>query len=133
MTSVIAALAAGNTLVAVIENKKQKQIADLFVDAVNRTGITDHVFSTTPLSYLNQVLMDENISGAIVDWKSDWQGYLSQKIAERIGEILPVICEPNKQTLFYRLVTEKTVSIDTTAAGGNASLMTMAEDGMLDL
>jgi len=31
------------------------------------------------------------------------------------------------KTFYRRLVTEKTISFDTTAAGGNTSLMTMGE------
>jgi len=133
MISLLSALAAGNTLVVVVEDKQQNKIADLFVDAIFEIGITDNILKIIKLSELNSALKDENISGAIVDSQSDWQGYLAQKIAERTGEILPVICETDLDILFYRLITEKTVSIDTTAAGGNASLMTMAEEGMLDI
>jgi RHH-type proline utilization regulon transcriptional repressor/proline dehydrogenase/delta 1-pyrroline-5-carboxylate dehydrogenase len=131
--SVISALSAGNTLVAVIENEQQKEIVERFIGAISSTGITDNVFSVAPLNQLNGILLNDNIAGAVVDVRSDWQGYLAQKIAERIGEILPVICETDADSLYYRLVTEKTVSIDTTAAGGNASLMTMAEQGMMDI
>ena len=42
--------------------------------------------------------------------------------------ILPVISSEYFDNLIQRLVTEKTISIDTTASGGNTSLMTMVEE-----
>jgi len=126
--SVITALAAGNSLVAVIEDAQQQKIANQLIEAIKATGINENVFTVVSMNQLNQILADDNISGAIVDSDSDWQGYLASEIAKRVGEILPVICEVNTEQLYYRLVTEKTVSIDTTAAGGNTSLMTMSEE-----
>jgi RHH-type proline utilization regulon transcriptional repressor/proline dehydrogenase/delta 1-pyrroline-5-carboxylate dehydrogenase len=41
---------------------------------------------------------------------------------------LPVITAEYSDNLIQRLLTEKTVSTDTTASGGNTSLMTMIED-----
>jgi RHH-type proline utilization regulon transcriptional repressor/proline dehydrogenase/delta 1-pyrroline-5-carboxylate dehydrogenase len=51
-----------------------------------------------------------------------------QKMAAREGAILPVITAEYSDNMFQRLVTEKTVSVDTTASGGNTSLMTLTED-----
>ncbi len=132
MSRIFAILAAGNTLIAVTENEEQKQIIDQLAAAIKVVGTTDNIFRVVSLEQLNMVLNNKYLAGVIVDTSSDWQGYLAQVIAQREGEILPVICEADSDLLFYRLVTEKTVSIDTTAAGGNASLMTMAEEGMLD-
>jgi len=133
LISIISALAAGNSIIVISENESLTHVAALFSKAISTTGITDNIFKVIPLNHTNLVLENEKLAGAIVDKSSDWQGYLSQKIAERVGEILPVICENDNDLLYYRLITEKTISIDTTAAGGNASLMTMAEEGMLDL
>ena len=52
---------------------------------------------------------------------------MSDKLAQRDGAILPVISSEYFDNMIQRLVTEKTVSIDTTASGGNTSLMTMIE------
>ena len=49
-------------------------------------------------------------------------------IAAREGAILPLITSPADERMLHRLVTEKTITINTTAAGGNASLMTMADN-----
>lgn len=45
-----------------------------------------------------------------------------------LAAAMPVISAEYYDTLIKRLVTEKTISIDTTASGGNTSLMTMVED-----
>lgn len=53
---------------------------------------------------------------------------LLQELAEREGAIVPVACmtAADQDAPLERLVVERALSIDTTAAGGNASLMTMS-------
>ena len=53
---------------------------------------------------------------------------IGELIAARDGEISPLITTPADERLLHRLVTEKTVTVNTTAAGGNASLMTMQDN-----
>ena len=128
MLSTISALAAGNTLVTVIEDKAHLQFAERFMKAISKVGISDKILQLNSISRLNAIMQSPGLAGALVDGQSDWLAYVSQNIANRKGEILPVISGGNTDTLYYRLVTEKTISIDTTAAGGNASLMTMSEN-----
>jgi RHH-type proline utilization regulon transcriptional repressor/proline dehydrogenase/delta 1-pyrroline-5-carboxylate dehydrogenase len=47
-------------------------------------------------------------------------------LASSDGALIPLIREHNHGRLLNRLVVEKTITIDTTAAGGNASLMAAA-------
>ncbi|MDQ7051255.1 MAG: bifunctional proline dehydrogenase/L-glutamate gamma-semialdehyde dehydrogenase PutA [Enterobacterales bacterium] len=128
---VITALAAGNA-VLIIASDEQQQNSRTFAKqlgiALKHTGIYDRVLKIAPLSQLDVLLDNEKIAATLVNCESDWQAYLAKKLAQREGEILPVIAEYDLSQLYYRLVTEKTVSIDTTAAGGNTSLMTMNED-----
>ena len=51
----------------------------------------------------------------------------SRALAAREGPILPLIDEGPGALLFGRLVREKTLSVNTTASGGNAALMSQAE------
>ena len=51
---------------------------------------------------------------------------VAQLLATREGAIVPLISCVAPATLLHQTLVEKSVSIDTTAAGGNASLMTMA-------
>jgi len=132
LLSFISTLTSGNTMMCIIEKTGDKvevkeTLVNLFQQLLSQIGINEQVFNTLPIDYLNVVLASEFLSGSLVDINSDWQSYLAQKMAEREVEILPVISESNMKTLYHRLVTEKTISIDTTAAGGNTSLMTMGE------
>ena len=69
-----------------------------------------------------------HLAGAVVAARSSRLGYFSQQLAQRTGAILPVISAEYYDTLIKRVLTEKTISIDTTASGGNTSLMTLVED-----
>lgn len=52
---------------------------------------------------------------------------LQQALAAREGAIIPLVSVPkNAPVPLERLVVERSISIDTTAAGGNASLMTLS-------
>ena len=53
---------------------------------------------------------------------------LQQEIASRSGAIVGIThVEPNESIPLERLVIERAISVNTAAAGGNASLMTMSE------
>jgi RHH-type transcriptional regulator, proline utilization regulon repressor / proline dehydrogenase / delta 1-pyrroline-5-carboxylate dehydrogenase len=52
---------------------------------------------------------------------------LSHALAARAGAILPLIDEEFGPLYAERFVHEKTVSVNTTASGGNAALMSQAE------
>ncbi len=135
LLQVLTALAAGNSLLIVADDASIKQddsLAKSLVMSLKQTGIHDRVLKIVPIGYLQKLLQNNNIAGTMLDPKNDWQSYVVKEIAKREGEILPVITEIEAKPLFYRLVTEKTISIDTTAAGGNTSLMTMNEDLKLE-
>ncbi len=126
LASVLTAISAGNTLVVIVEESTFSVITKVIEDALTDIGVSDSLFHVTAIGELQSLLQYPRIAGAILDPSSDWQNYFSQQLAKRNGAILPLICEYDIERLFYRMVTEKTVSIDTTAAGGNTSLMTMA-------
>ena len=127
LVKLIVAIAAGNTLVIVFEKDKQKALAKIIDNAFSKLVPNQTIVKTASINYLNNLMAENNLAGALVDQNSDWLSYVTQVISERAGEILPVIHETKVERLYYRLTTEKTISIDTTAAGGNASLMTMNE------
>ena len=130
LINIITALATGNTLVVVLENDSLKALTEIIEKVILGLNLSQSIFKLVPLNYLNHIMADDKLSGALLDPNSNWQGYLTRVISERVGEILPVISETDLDRLYYRLITEKTISIDTTAAGGNASLMTMDEEGI---
>ncbi|NRA85154.1 MAG: trifunctional transcriptional regulator/proline dehydrogenase/L-glutamate gamma-semialdehyde dehydrogenase, partial [Gammaproteobacteria bacterium] len=103
--SLITALATGNTVVT--------SVSDQYLEQVSK------------LAQLNALNSHQFLAGTIVDRNAGIVHIVNQQLAARSGAILPLITAVSNQVLFERLVTEKTISVDTTAAGGNASLMTM--------
>ncbi|MBE0367113.1 bifunctional proline dehydrogenase/L-glutamate gamma-semialdehyde dehydrogenase PutA [Pseudoalteromonas aurantia] len=125
--SIITALAAGNTVITVASEIFYDE-AQAFRDKFISTGIAEGVFQVAKPNQLHAVLTHPHLAGAVVAARSSRLGYFSQQLAARSGAILPVISAEYYDTLISRLVTEKTISIDTTASGGNTSLMTLVED-----
>ena len=99
-----------------------------FRDKFISTGAGDDVFQVAKQYHLESLLAHPALSGVVVDSHSDSKHYISERLAQRPGAILPVISSEYYDTLIKRLITEKTISIDTTASGGNTSLMTLVED-----
>ncbi|MDG1733447.1 MAG: bifunctional proline dehydrogenase/L-glutamate gamma-semialdehyde dehydrogenase PutA [Thalassotalea sp.] len=125
--SIVTALATGNTVISVVSDLYYDE-ALAFRDKFIATGAGDDVFQVTRLRHLSTMLAHPALSGVVVDSNCDRKHYISEKLAQRQGAILPVISSEYFDNLIQRLVTEKTISIDTTASGGNTSLMTLVED-----
>ncbi len=125
--SIITALAAGNTVITVASELFYEE-AQTFREKFIATGVANGVFQVAKSNQLQAILAHPHLAGAVVAARSSRLGYFSQQLARREGAILPVISAEYYDTLIKRLVTEKTISIDTTASGGNTSLMTMVED-----
>jgi len=122
--SILAALAAGNTVIALCNEQDISQ-AKLINEGLKAIGIIPGILQVAKISQLDGVLAHHHLAGAIVDAASGLTHLVNDKLAARTGAILPLISAKAHGNLFARMVTEKTVSTDTTAAGGNASLMTM--------
>jgi len=125
--SIVTALATGNTVITVVSDLFYDE-ALAFKDKFISTGADEHVFQVAKLCHLNTMLAHPVLSGVVVDSQSDGKQYVSKKLSERQGAILPVISSEYNDNLIQRLLTEKTISIDTTASGGNTSLMMLVED-----
>ncbi|PCK01946.1 MAG: trifunctional transcriptional regulator/proline dehydrogenase/L-glutamate gamma-semialdehyde dehydrogenase [Alteromonadaceae bacterium] len=125
--SIVTALATGNTAITVVSDVFYEE-ALAFRDKFIATGEDENVFQVARLRHLSTLLMHPALAGVVVDSHCDRKHYISAKLAERKGAILPVISSEYFDNLIQRLTTEKTVSIDTTASGGNTSLMTLVEE-----
>lgn len=125
--SIVSALATGNIVVSVVSDVFYNE-ALAYREKFIATGAPENVLQVAKLKHLDTLLMDENLAGVVVDSETDRSAYISAMLAHRTGAILPVITAEYMDNLVQRLLTEKTVSIDTTASGGNTSLMTMVED-----
>ena len=125
--SIVSALATGNTVVTVVSDLFYQE-ALAFRDKFIATGASEDVFQVAKLCHLESMLTHPALSGVVVDSLCDSKHYISEKLALRSGAILPVISSEYFDNLIQRLLTEKTISIDTTASGGNTSLMTLVEE-----
>ncbi|WJG09036.1 bifunctional proline dehydrogenase/L-glutamate gamma-semialdehyde dehydrogenase PutA [Aliiglaciecola sp. LCG003] len=124
--SIVTALATGNVVIAVV--------SDLFFDEANEfknkwasLGAPDAALQVAKLSHLETLLAAPELAGVVLDSQSHSRAFMSQKLAQRDGAILPVITAEYQDNLIQRLLTEKTISVDTTASGGNTKLMTLEE------
>lgn len=127
MLSIISALATGNTVITVVSDLFHNE-AVAFRDKFLSTGVAAGVLQVARLSHLKAILKDEHLAGAVVGSACERMNFVTTELAARNGAILPVISSEYYDTLINRLLTEKTVSIDTTASGGNTSLMTLTDD-----
>jgi RHH-type proline utilization regulon transcriptional repressor/proline dehydrogenase/delta 1-pyrroline-5-carboxylate dehydrogenase len=120
-------LATGNVVIAVVSELFYAEAIE-FREQFIATGAPEGVFQVAKLHHLRPLLADEALAGVVIDSQSDRSSYMVQMLANRTGAILPVITAEYNDHLIQRCLSEKTVSIDTTASGGNTSLMTLVED-----
>jgi len=125
--SIISALATGNTVITVVSDLFHNE-ALAFRDKFLSTGAAAGILQVAKLSQLQAVLEHPHIAGAVIGSGCERKNFVTAELAARSGAILPVISSEYYDTLINRLLTEKTISIDTTASGGNTSLMTLTED-----
>jgi RHH-type proline utilization regulon transcriptional repressor/proline dehydrogenase/delta 1-pyrroline-5-carboxylate dehydrogenase len=123
----VTAIAAGNTVVTVVSDLFHKE-ALAFRDKLIACEVAQGVLQVAKLSELPAVLAHPHTAGAVIGSGCERKELVNEQLAARSGAILPVISAQYYDTLINRLVTEKTVSIDTTASGGNTSLMTLTDD-----
>jgi RHH-type proline utilization regulon transcriptional repressor/proline dehydrogenase/delta 1-pyrroline-5-carboxylate dehydrogenase len=124
--SIVTALATGNVVISVVSELFYAEALE-FRQQFIATGAPEGVFQVAKLQHLEALLSEEKLAGVVIDSKSARSTYIMQKLAQRSGAILPVITAEYNDHLIQRLLSEKTVSIDTTASGGNTSLMTLVE------
>ncbi|WP_088330968.1 bifunctional proline dehydrogenase/L-glutamate gamma-semialdehyde dehydrogenase PutA [Lacimicrobium sp. SS2-24] len=125
--SIVTALATGNTVISVVSDVFYEE-ALAFRDKFMATGAPHGVFQVVHLRHLQALLEEPKLAGVVIDSNSERSAYIANLLARREGAILPVITAEYNDNLIQRVLCEKTISIDTTASGGNTSLMTLIED-----
>ena len=125
--SLVTALSAGNTVVTVVSDLFYEE-ALAFQSKFAATGAPDGVLQVAKLAHTEALLASPVLAGVVVDSNAKRRAFMSNALAQRDGAILPVITAEYNDNLLKRVITEKTISIDTTASGGNTSLMTLVED-----
>lgn len=125
--SIVTALATGNVVVSVVSELFYEE-ALAFKNKLETTGAPDHIFQVARLKHLEALLKHPGINGVVIDSATQRAAYIASELAQREGAILPMITAEYNDNMIKRLLNEKTVSIDTTASGGNTSLMTLTDD-----
>ena len=125
--SVVSALATGNTVITMVSDEFYAA-AMAFRDEFIQAGGAKGVLQVAKLQHAEALLADKGLAGVVIDSNSNRSPWISQQLASRQGAILPVIRSEYSDNLIQRLLTEKTISTDITASGGNTSLMTLVED-----
>lgn len=114
IAQVIAALAGGNSVVAV---------------AVGATKLLQPLMKgDVPLAVLEgsvepEALASLNIDLVAASGEEDWLKELRRSLAKREGSIVPLVSELSNPAAYMH---ERAICVDTTAAGGNASLLASA-------
>jgi len=136
--SIVTALATGNTVLTVVSDEFNQDAQDfhqLFISTVEsarKLGLKNNkdegVFQVAKLEQLQTILAHPHLAGAVIGSGCQLKAFINTQFAQRTGAILPVISSEYNDALISRLLTEKTISIDTTASGGNTSLMTLTDE-----
>ncbi|GAB3486975.1 1-pyrroline-5-carboxylate dehydrogenase [Marinomonas epiphytica] len=121
---IIAALIAGNPVITV--GSKGQGIMDLLAPS-----LPEGVIQNVAESAQDSIIEAEHLAGIAVICKPEEALSLNQRLAAKNGLICQLVEETNVDSLNYiasphyilRFVTERTVSINTTAIGGNATLL----------
>jgi RHH-type proline utilization regulon transcriptional repressor/proline dehydrogenase/delta 1-pyrroline-5-carboxylate dehydrogenase len=122
--SIVTALATGNRVITVVSEM-------FYQEALALTNELDPGFRTilqvAPLEQLKLLLAADEISAVVVGKGCQRKSFINHELAARDGKLVPLISCEYEGNLIERLVMEKTVSIDTTASGGNTLLMTLGD------
>lgn len=127
LMTIITAIATGNVVIIVASDPyyaRAKSLKQEFGD----TGAPRNIFQVARITYLDAILSHKKIAGVVIDSSSSKCGSVAYKLASREGAIIPMIYMDDYANLILRVVTEKTISIDITASGGNTTLMTMIDE-----
>ena len=124
LRQVIAALLSGNSVI---------HISDSIYDFTSYINDSDlgNIYQRVAVNneeYLQDCLLAEHLNGVAVSVPDVLLLWLDRMLSQRDGHLLPLIVETNGPLLMQRFVLEKSVSINTTASGGNTTLLAMADE-----
>ncbi len=130
----IAALLTGNEVI--LHFPTQSEMCDEAAKALYQTGISEDVLSVANDSQTITLLHIDRLAQVAVAGNAAEVQAISQTLADTDGILTQVIAVTDMQGLtemlssdyLYRFVTERVMTINTTAIGGNASLLELGTD-----
>ena len=119
----IAALLCGNSIIHVAS-----QTFD-FSDLLSQVGLSSMYIRATvsTADQLEGMIKASAVQGVSVSASESLARWIDGVLAIRNGALCPLIVKTNGPSLMSRFVLEKAVSNNTTASGGNASLLAMGD------
>ena len=129
LAAATAALLAGNAVLFLTDASMRAAVMRLR-EALSSAGFPDALSAQQlfgDAAGMALALGELGIDGAICCGDAALAEHASRALASRDGAILPLIDEAPGRLYLSRFVHEKTVSVNTTAAGGNAALMSQTE------
>jgi RHH-type proline utilization regulon transcriptional repressor/proline dehydrogenase/delta 1-pyrroline-5-carboxylate dehydrogenase len=98
---------------------------------LERSALRESVVEALPAEIIETVEWIATRSGVACDAvlagsELSQQAALRAEFAGREGALIPVLTPQNGRYALYRLLKERCISVNTTAAGGNTALMTLA-------
>ncbi len=112
------ALAAGNCVLA-IDNDGAKAVAA----ALQKIDLPEGVFTVID-DAPNVLLHDNRVRAVVLDGGSDARRAIQSHLAKRDGAIIPLLSSFDRP---WRFATERTLTVNTTAAGGDVRLLSLGE------
>jgi RHH-type proline utilization regulon transcriptional repressor/proline dehydrogenase/delta 1-pyrroline-5-carboxylate dehydrogenase len=125
--ALISALGTGNTVITIISDDFYEQ-GKYFVEPLIQIASKNAILQVAKCCHSKTLLNHPKLSGVLVDKKYSLISEINHLLSKRDGIIIPIITSKYDDELLKGLLTEKTISIDTTASGGNTSLMTLVEN-----
>ena len=133
-TQMIAALAAGNSVIA-LSNKSCAGISQRLVEVLLNSGVPEKVLHFIPGSMFDELQLvkiiarDLRLSG--VAWSGPTAGAIAiqKTLSERDGMIVPMVTAEMAdiaENYILKFVVEKTKTVNLTASGGNTQLLNMS-------
>jgi RHH-type proline utilization regulon transcriptional repressor/proline dehydrogenase/delta 1-pyrroline-5-carboxylate dehydrogenase len=116
---ILTALAAGNTVISV-ECAEAQSISK----ALHQAGAPKGLLSIISADASHGLLLDNRVRAVIYDGGGSARAQIEQVLCERKGPVVPLLSSLDEP---WRFATERTLTINTTAAGGDVRLLSLSE------
>jgi RHH-type transcriptional regulator, proline utilization regulon repressor / proline dehydrogenase / delta 1-pyrroline-5-carboxylate dehydrogenase len=116
---ILIALAAGNCVIA-IHNAASETIAQ----ALKSTDAPAGIMLTIDDKFCEEALLDDRVRAIVFDGGFDARASIEAILAKRAGPIIPLLSSLDEP---WRFATERTLTVNTTAAGGDVRLLSLGD------
>tara|TARA_R110000868_G_scaffold392875_1_gene663686 strand:- start:366 stop:4184 length:3819 start_codon:yes stop_codon:yes gene_type:complete len=129
VTQICAALIAGNTVI-IKPSCNRIAISKVLHEVLQQAGIPKdvvHILSGSGKTIGRKIMKDPRVDVVMFNGPAEIASSICKELAERDGKLVPLILTDDYHHYLERLSTERTVTENTTAKGGNAALLSLEE------